>query len=173
MRPKVEKVEKICQECGGVFKQSPHHKKQKKFCSRACSSKSRRIIKNCKYCNKQIVNRHNKKYCDNVCQNAYQQADIVKRWLAGELDATGNCVNLAIATAVRRYLLDMAGNACSACGWDKVNPRTGKCPLQIDHVDGDASNNHIDNLRVLCPNCHSLTETFGNTGKKSARKNRH
>ncbi|MBS1722765.1 MAG: hypothetical protein JSS66_07205 [Armatimonadetes bacterium] len=32
--------------------------------------------------------------------------------------------------------------------------------LQLDHIDGDNKNNHIDNLRILCPNCHTQTSTF-------------
>ena len=33
--------------------------------------------------------------------------------------------------------------------------------LQIDHIDGNWKNNLITNLRFLCPNCHSQTETYG------------
>jgi len=36
-----------------------------------------------------------------------------------------------------------------------------KLVLQIDHIDGDFLNNRKENLRFLCPNCHSQTETFG------------
>jgi 5-methylcytosine-specific restriction endonuclease McrA len=33
-------------------------------------------------------------------------------------------------------------------------------PLELDHVDGDRHNNRIENLRLLCPNCHALTPTY-------------
>lgn len=33
-------------------------------------------------------------------------------------------------------------------------------PLELDHIDGDNSNNELSNLRILCPNCHAQTETY-------------
>lgn len=39
--------------------------------------------------------------------------------------------------------------------------------LHVDHVDGDAWNNEAENLRFLCPNCHSQTATY--CRKMSAR----
>ena len=47
---------------------------------------------------------------------------------------------------------------------------TGHVPLEIDHIDGDAENNIETNLRVLCPNCHSLTPHFRNLNKGKGRK---
>jgi hypothetical protein len=61
---------------------------------------------------------------------------------------------------------------CSSCGlgteWN------GKfISLQLDHKDGDRCNNLIENLRILCPNCHSQTESFaGKRKKKFVKKNR-
>jgi 5-methylcytosine-specific restriction endonuclease McrA len=56
--------------------------------------------------------------------------------------------------------LDQAQHKCSKCGWCEVNPSTGKCPLESHHIDGDASNCDLQNLKILCPNCHSLTSTY-------------
>ena len=48
---------------------------------------------------------------------------------------------------------------CSLCGTEAVwlgEP----LPLEVDHIDGDWRNNRIENLRLLCPNCHSTTDTY-------------
>ena len=50
-------------------------------------------------------------------------------------------------------------NECSECGLTNV---WNKKPisLQIDHINGDAKDHRLENLRLLCPNCHSQTDTF-------------
>lgn len=58
---------------------------------------------------------------------------------------------------------------CEKCGWGEVNPSTGKIPLQIHHIDGNSENNVEENLQVLCPNCHSLTENFGSRNNNAPR----
>jgi hypothetical protein len=73
---------------------------------------------------------------------------------------------------IRRYFFDKYKNACQECGWSKINAQTGKVPLQIDHIDGNASNCRESNLRLLCPNCHALTPTFGRLNKITCRKHR-
>lgn len=40
-----------------------------------------------------------------------------------------------------------------------------KLRLTVDHIDGISDNNEVTNLRYLCPNCHSQTETFGGKNK--------
>lgn len=56
---------------------------------------------------------------------------------------------------------------CQRCGCDG-NWQDGIIALEIDHIDGDNTNNEISNLRYLCPNCHALTETY--RGKNKALK---
>jgi hypothetical protein len=71
----------------------------------------------------------------------------------------GGCVEPA--HRLRRAMLE-AGipHVCSSCGigpsWNEK-----KLVLEIDHINGDRLNNKKENLRFLCPNCHSQTETFG------------
>ena len=56
---------------------------------------------------------------------------------------------------------------CVQCGCSG-HWQDGEIALEIDHIDGDNTNNEIDNLRYLCPNCHALTETY--RGKNKALK---
>ena len=54
-----------------------------------------------------------------------------------------------------------------------MNPFTEKFPLTVHHIDGDCRNNKEDNLELLCPNCHSLTGTYGAANKNSTRTYRY
>ena len=49
---------------------------------------------------------------------------------------------------------------CCICGWDKKLESTKHTPCELDHIDGNPRNNYTTNLRILCPNCHSLTHTY-------------
>jgi hypothetical protein len=58
---------------------------------------------------------------------------------------------------------------CSKCGWATVAP-DGRVPVELDHINGDRNDNRLENLRILCPNCHSLTSTYRGLNKGIARR---
>ncbi len=60
---------------------------------------------------------------------------------------------------------------CEECGWDKITP-DGYQPLELDHINGDHFDNRIENLRILCPNCHSLKPTHRGRNQKRASSKR-
>ena len=58
----------------------------------------------------------------------------------------------------RLFLEDLKKPQCELCGWAEQSV-DGRIPLELDHVNGDHYDNRIENLRILCPNCHSLQPT--------------
>ena len=123
-------------------------------------------MKECKNCGNEIPNRN--VYCNNQCQNDYENKQRLNEWMDGK-----NFIRqggTSIPQWMRKHLLENANHQCSECGWGELNQYTNTVPLDIDHIDGDAYNNMVDNLRVLCPNCHSLKKTFKNTGKRKSTR---
>jgi hypothetical protein len=61
-------------------------------------------------------------------------------------------------SSLRKRLLHERNYTCEECSIG--NEYNGKpLTLELDHIDGNSNNNNIENLRILCPNCHSQTPT--------------
>lgn len=143
------------------------------FCSKSCSAKhnnkgNRRhgqAPSKCLSCGNK-TNSHKAKYCSHKCKYVYEREQYISAWLCGK-ESGGFGPHLS--SRVRTYLLDESEYSCSECGWNKIHEGTGKCPLNIHHKDGDPFNHSKDNLVVLCPNCHALTESYGALNKGSGR----
>lgn len=143
----------------------PHDKK--KFCNRSCSASFNNIGNtrhgtpaiSCKGCGAKTNARNKTGYCSIKCRQDHE----IVRWLAGELDGSWKYTHAAY---VRRYLEQKTNGCCEQCGFNKTR-EDGSSILQVDHIDGNWENNRPDNVRLLCPNCHCLTPTWGagNMGK--------
>ncbi len=65
----------------------------------------------------------------------------------------------------RLYRAGLKKARCEECGWAKKS-EDGRIPLELDHVNGDKQDNRLVNLRILCPNCHSLKPTHRGRNKR-------
>ena len=121
-------------------------------------------------CNQKISSKN--KFCSNKCQKEYEYKKYIKKWKNNEV--SGMRGEYQISMYIKTYLFEKYNNKCARCGWGKVNPYTKNIPLEVEHIDGNYQNNSEENLILLCPNCHSLTETYKganiNHGRKQRRK---
>lgn len=141
-----------------------------KFCSHSCSATHNNKLRGeekvkfkshnkldkiiCLNCDSEITTNRRKvrKYCSQKCQHSYNEKQVFKKIEGG--DTTLYFKNY------KKYLIDKHGEECMDCGWCEINPHSGKIPIELEHIDGDSTNNSLDNLKLLCPNCHSLTPTY-------------
>jgi len=112
----------------------------------------------CLNCGKEITyNYSDRKFCSSKCCGEYQTKQKTEQWLQHPEKFSGEQGYPFIS----RYLRLLHNNCCQRCGWSELNQYTNTVPLQVHHIDGDCTNNKLENLQLLCPNCHSLTETYG------------
>lgn len=149
-------------------------KKYKEICAELNLSKStvsyhigerkgRLAKKDCKYCGKEV--NHSQTYCSKEC-NAKWIEERRKKFLENGQLSTNKTIRVA--------LIERDGDICKLCSTSSMwngKPLT----LHVDHIDGNSDNNGPDNLRLLCPNCHSQLETSKGTPfvKKETRRNKY
>ena len=160
--PKHQKIHdcppKYCLECGKQI-----FDKRAKFCSSSCSAKYNNTRKKkkeriCKNCGNSFFGK-NTIFCSQKCSAEYRfkQADI--EYLKG---------NIYYQQTLKLHFLFHNDNICSICG----NPsfwNGQKLTLILDHIDGDSTNCHPENLRLVCPNCDSQLDTYKSKNKGKGR----
>ena len=91
------------------------------------------------------------KFCSIICQKDYEYKKYIQEWKAGKV--SGLRGEYQISMHIKTYLLKKYNNKCGRCGWGEMN-------------------NKEENLILLCPNCHSLTQTYKGANRNHGRQGR-
>jgi hypothetical protein len=77
--------------------------------------------------------------------------------------------NSSSRLTIKRHLLK-AGIITNRCDWCGLADWRGQpLSIQIDHINGIRNDHRVENLRMLCPNCHSQTATFAARNRRARR----
>ena len=110
-------------------------------------------------------------------QNAINRSELYKQWALNTHKKTaydlhdilnGKHPNYKSSSLLKRLVKEgLKEYKCEICGIKEWNNK--EISLILHHIDGNHSNNHLENLQILCPNCHSQTDNYAG---KSSRKNK-
>lgn len=138
---KNDRVDVTCVICSKKFDVVKNRKDTAKYCSRSCYYKGQigkgLTTYKCQHCNKEFLDSASKKrkFCSKSC---------TKKSSHETFKPSFTTVRKAMIT--RNLLVK-----CEKCGWDEYPQILG-----VHHKDRDRNNNSMENLEVLCPNCHSI-----------------
>lgn len=152
----------LCEcECGNQKEVQTSHLRSGLIKSCGCLNKNLSKESNCLNCGTSL-NKNQFKYCSNKCQLDFQRKEKVKQIFNGEISGLKNATNSSpkIKDNLRLFMLEKSNYCCEKCGCNWINPYSGKTILEIHHIDGNRNNNLENNLQVLCPNCHAMTENY-------------
>ena len=94
------------------------------------------------------------KFCSIQCQQDFTLNESVKNGVASH-------------RTLKRFLIKEHGNKCWVCGITEWNDKS--IVMELEHNDGNSQNNSLDNLSLICPNCHSQTTTYKGKNKGNGR----
>lgn len=145
--------------------------KNNKFCNQSCAAKfnnsKKRKNKTCLICDSVLnpSSGNRTKCCSITCSSVNKRQKMLDLIKSG-LYKPKSCQT----STLRKYLIEMRGYQCENCKNDCWMNQ--KICLTLDHINGDATDNTLENLRLLCWNCHSITPNFGSKNKNGTRISR-
>jgi hypothetical protein len=139
-----------------------------KFCSHSCSAKIGNIgnrkhgspPKECLICGGET---RNKKYCSNDC--SIESMRMAKRKY---IEDTQNICGKIGESGMKTFLLEKHGKKCMVCNGTEWFGKP--MPLELHHLNGKSKDNSIENLMIICPNCHTFTDTYKSKNENSDRE---
>lgn len=143
-----------CEDCKLILS---YKKRFNRFCDRVCAARKRnqnRQHKKCKSCDN--IPKRGCQYCETCFLEKKNKGKIPK--------ALGECKS---STSIRKFLLKTRQHKCELCELEKW--REYSIPLEVDHKNGNSQENTEENLRLICPNCHALTDTWKGKNKGKGR----
>jgi Zn finger protein HypA/HybF involved in hydrogenase expression len=146
---------KLCKNCQSTISYQKRHTNN--FCNQSCSAsynnirKERKYKFECIYCGElNIGKRGGGKYCNSQCANNHKKLKTKIEWFEnGKVPSW---------KALKNIIIEERGYKCEVCGISEWNNKN--LVLELDHINGLHTNNELDNLRIICPNCHSQTDTY-------------
>jgi hypothetical protein len=131
-----------CAVCGKKIYRRPFALKNKErvFCSLVCYGISNRKEIPCVVCGTLLLSGLNKKTCSRACSNKHRAG--IKYLQSRPKDKVNSHKQLKLR------LLGLRGKICERCNYDTYEI------LQIHHKDRNRKNNELNNLELICPNCH-------------------
>jgi hypothetical protein len=118
---------------------------------------------NCLACDAVLVKRQ-VTYCSVRCQQSVLRRQRLAVWLS-----TGQATNLSKrGHYIRTHLFQEQGGRCAICAMT-AEWNGEQLQFVLDHIDGDATNNRRENLRLICPNCDSQLPTYKSRNRGRGR----
>lgn len=118
-------------------------------------------------CSNVILGNNRQKFCCNKCQQEYQSNEKYKYYLAHQDEFSNREISYQW---LKRIIIIEQNHKCDICGIGEMW-NNKELHFILDHIDGDATNNKRDNLRLICPNCDSQLDTYKarNKGRSTRR----
>jgi len=118
---------------------------------------------NCK-CGNEISKRSKTGLCDS-CIRESRKKDFGSMLMAGEIKTlySSSCIK-----GIKNFILKEQNYKCQICNLNN-NWNDKELVFVLDHINGDTNNNTRENLRMICPNCDSQTDTFKSKNRGKGR----